>query len=353
LGHYVARLALVFGLTVPSIGWGQLPPVGVPGGTLRVDLDGSFNWFDRQFNAGKLESITQPNLSLTDAHADVGTAGFGAGLGLTNALTIFGRLPGIRTRVQTVSDPALAGPVISSRPVFFRGEGEIGLALTAIDRWDRGSKRGGLRAALAALVRFPTGGRARNDRLLDIGTGEGQTDVQLTLTADLGGGPLGARLTGSYNHQLPATMFVLLVPPGQPLIGPGSLARVRRDPGDVITLGVRPFYRLARTFALEAGLEHWNREADEVIYATAADSVPGVDPATLGPDTKFHNTVLSLGVTYSNPGGLRRGGKGLPVDASWSYERILWEGGGRTPDSHILRASLRVYFDLWYKPASR
>jgi hypothetical protein len=350
LGHYVQRLVVVIGLIVPSISWAQLPPVGVPGGVVRVELDGSFNWFDQQFEDGTLSNLGGPT---TDAHADVGTASFGLGLGLTNAITVFGRIPVVRTRVQSVDTSSLSGTGVSDRPRIFRGEGEFGAAVTLLDGWDRGTKRGGFRTAVSGLVRFPTGASAGNDRLLDIGTGEGQSDVQLNVTADLGAGSLGARLTGSYNHQLPATIVMFVIPPDQPLIGPGSFTEVRRDPGDVITLGVQPFYRLARTFAFQAGLEHWSRSADQVSYATPADSVPGVDPGVLGLDSKVNATTLSLGITYSNPGGLRRGGKGLPVDATWSYERILWEGGGRTPDSHLVRASLQLYFGLWYKPSPR
>jgi hypothetical protein len=54
-----------------------------------------------------------------------------------------------------------------------------------------------------------------------------------------------------------------------------------------------------------------------------------------------------VGITYANPGKLRRGGTGWPVDASWSYERVLRAGGERVPDSHAVRGQLRVYFGLW------
>ena len=58
-------------------------------------------------------------------------------------------------------------------------------------------------------------------------------------------------------------------------------------------------------------------------------------------------TLLSAGITYSNPGRLRAGGRGLPVDASWSYERVLRSTKGRVPDTHRVRAQLRMYFGLW------
>jgi hypothetical protein len=508
LGHYLGRLAIVFCLIPPGLAWGQLAPVGVPGGVVRVDLDGSLESFDQQFDNGHLESyaadLTSPALGSdrmpllanadasigriignsgyrlnlgalsADAQASVGTGFFGLSLGLTNGITIFGRMPLVRTKVQSVTtldptaadaglnpgesvqlpfftefdaalttlsaklaagdydgnpaqkalaqttltdattlrsdlfgllaDPTTASPALpntasaagaaltgrvtnlqstlagslnvtgfteapalpqtvftseelaqvingrlalrtSQAPVSFRGDAEVGAAITLVDGWDRGAKRGGFRAAVSGLVRLPTGVRDRSDRLLDIGTGDEQTDVQIDVVTDIGGGPIGARLTGSYVRQLPSTISARVTSPGQPYVGPERLALVRRDPGDIVALGVQPFYRLARTLALKAGVQHWARGGDQVSYAAGA--LPGVDAGLLAAESKVNATLLSIGITYSNPGALRPGGKGLPVDASWSYERVLRSGGGRTPDTHALRGSLRLYFGLW------
>jgi hypothetical protein len=197
------------------------------------------------------------------------------------------------------------------------------------------------------LVRLPTGRREQSNRPLDIGTGEGQTDVQVDLVTDLGAGPLGARLTGSYVRQFPSTILTRVASPSEPFAGPSRLATVRRNPGDILALGVHPFYRLARTFAFTAGLDHWTRGTDQVSYADPATAVPGVDANVLAEGSKANATLLSVGITYSNPGGLRPGGTGLPVDATWSYERVLRSGGGRVPDSHAIRGRFRVYFGVW------
>jgi hypothetical protein len=490
--------------------WAQLAPVGVPGGALRLELDGSLETFDRRFRAGHLESygadlssgalgsdriprltdadvrigraIGNPGYQInlgaltTDAHADVGTGFLGLSIGITNSITIFGRIPLVRARVQPrvlldpasadaginpgqfeqlpffdqldaalanlggklaagdydadpaqralaeatladatalradlfalLADPDTASPFlptstsaagsaldgrvatlqstlettlgvpgftalpalpdealdqadfqqflaaslalrIDDRTETFRGDAEAGAALTLIDRWDRGTHRGGLRTAISGLIRFPTGRRDRTDHPLDLGTGEGQTDIQVDLVTDLGAGVWGARLTGTYLRQLPSDIPVRVTTPSQPLVGPERLAFVRRDPGDVLAVGVRPFYRLARTLALQAGLEHWSRKTDEVSYTSPSGAIPGVDASVLAQESSANATVLSVGITYANPGGLRPGGTGLPVDAGWTYERVLRAGGGRVPDSHAVRGRFRVYFGLW------
>jgi hypothetical protein len=487
----------------------QLAPVGIPAGTVRVELDGSLETFDRRFRNGLRESfaadfsspalgsaqipllvdadqrvariIGNPGYRLnlgaltTEAMADVGTGSLGLGLGLTNGITIFGRIPLVRTRVQnsmrlnstdadagfnpgvagqvpffqnfdaaiaTLSgklaagdynaDPAtralaeatlteattlradlfglLGDPVIASAivpttssaaggavlarvtslqttmasnlqvpgftlapglaeaplgddqlrqiltaglglrideaRVTFRGDAEVGAAITLIDSWDRGTRRGGFRAAISGLVRLPTGLLERSDRPLDIGTGEGQTDIQVDLTTDVGAGAFGARLAGSYVRQLSADFQTRVAPPGL-IVGPDRLSFVRRDPGDIIAINVQPFFRLARTFALQAGVQHWSRKVDQVSYRSPADALPGVDPGVLATETAANATVFSAGFTYSNPGRLRAGGTGLPVDASWMYERVIRSGSGIVPNAHRVRARFRMYFGLW------
>jgi hypothetical protein len=506
----VRRLGVIACLVLPSRVWAQLAPVGVPGGVVRLELDGSLESFDRRFREGTRESyaadLASPALgsdripglvdtearigriigntgyrinlgALTaDAHADVGTGFLGLSLGLTNQITIFGRIPLVRTRVQprlrlnsasadaginpgeaqqlpffaefdaaltqlsaklaagdydanptqralavaTLADAGLlrsdlfglladpttasafvptaasaAGTALDARivalqgtlatalnvpgftatptlpdavltqpdftqflsnglalrvgesKITFRGDAEAGAAITLVDRWDRGRQRGGFRLALSGLARFPTGRRDRSDDPLDIGTGDGHTDLQADLVADVGAGALGARFNATYLRQLPSDILVRVTRPSQPYVGPDRLALVRRDPGDVVSIGVRPFYRLARTFALQAGLEHWTRKTDQVSYASPGGALAGVDASLLAEESSANATVLSVGVTYSNPGRFRPGGTGMPVDASWSYERVLQAGGGRVVDSHAMRGKFRVYFGIW------
>jgi len=497
-------------LVIPSRVWAQLSPVGVPSGTVRVELDGSLETFDRRLRDGTREGygadLSSPALGsdripiLTDADtrigriigntgyhlnlgeltndalADVGKGVFGLGLGLTNRITIFGRIPLVRTRVQPrllldptgsdaglnpgdasqlpffqgfdaalttlssklaagdyngdpaqralaeatlaeatalrsdlfglLADPATASPVVPTATsgtgaavltrieglqntlassldvpgfalvpalpadplgedglrqlltgplalrvgesrVTFRGDAEAGASFTLVDGWDRGVRRGGVRAAVSGLVRFPTGVRDLTDRPLDLGTGDGQTDVQLDLVTDIGSGAFGARLVGTYVRQFATDVVARVGSPSQPFVGPDRLARVRRDPGDMVAIEVRPFFRLARTLALQAGVQHWTRKADQVSYSSPADALPGVDAAVLAEETAANATMFSAGITYSNPGRLRPGGRGLPVDASWTYERVLRSSKGRVPDTHRVQGKLRMYFGLW------
>ncbi|HEU5040116.1 MAG TPA: hypothetical protein VFT84_04805 [Gemmatimonadales bacterium] len=506
------RLGATLILLAPTPAVAQLPPVGVPAGVFRFEADGFIETWDERYNDGDKEplgsSLTTSGLGAAlfptladaetrirtlsgipgfrldlgglsaDAHADRGFANFGGSLGLTRAITIFGRMPLVRSRIQyqldldgtnanaganpgasaqdaffqefqgaltTLSDriaagtydgdPALraaadaalaegttlrddlfllladaeqaaafvptassdAGTAINSRiatlqttlagplgvagftaapdlpaaateddlesfigdpsgPVglragqsliSFRGDAEAGVAVTLADGWDREGRRGGLRAAVEGLVRFPTGNRARTDRLLALGTGDGQTDVEVRATVDVGAGNLGVRLEGGYNRQLSGDIVARVAPPSQPFPGQDLLADLTLDPGDVTTLAARPFFRLARTIAIIGTLEHQTRGADEVAYRDEAGAIPGVDAAVLAEGTDVSATVAGIGITYSNPGARRPGGRGLPVDAGWSYERVVRASGGFVANTHRLRARFRVYVGVF------
>jgi len=72
-----------------------------------------------------------------------------------------------------------------------------------------------------------------------------------------------------------------------------------------------------------------------------------VDAAVLAEDSKVTATTLGIGVTYSSVGRLKPGSRGLPIYASWSYERVVGSSGGIVPDRNAIRVSFRYYFRLF------
>jgi hypothetical protein len=513
VGLRVRGLAVALGLVSPVTAVAQLSPVGLPAGVLRFEADGAFESWDSRYFDGHKENwgadVASPALGAdlfpflagsettirqvtgltgfrinlgaltTDAMVDRGAGMFGLSLGITRAITIFGRMPLVYVRVQhsssmdpdganaganpgsteqqaffdqfdaaltglsariaagdyagdpaalalaqstlsgatelrddlfgLLSDPETASPFVplatsgagvaieerigalqstlatqlgvagfteapalptaaltaaeiegvisdptgpiamltDESKVTFRGDAEAGVALTLVDKWDRGRHQGGVRAAIEGLMRFPTGALARTSRLLALGTGDGQTDIQARGTLDLGGGRWGVRLEGGYNRQLAADLVKRVAPPSQPYPSVDLLALVRADPGDETTLAIRPFFRLARSLAIIASAERWHHGPDDYTYAEGADAVPGVDAAVLGQESDATATLLSIGLTYSSFGKPRPGSRGLPVDAGWTYERVVGSSGGRVPDVHRIRTRLRLYFGLW------
>ena len=148
------------------------------------------------------------------------------------------------------------------------GDFEVGAVYTLID-----APR--FRLAATGIVRFPTGLADRPDDFFDVGTGQGQTDIEGRLTADFVRGPLGARLSAGYNRQLAGTLERRIS--AAPLAYAATLAEVSRDPGDEMTLGFEPFLRLAPGFALTLGVHRWSRGAEEFTLG-GGGSAPGAAP---------------------------------------------------------------------------
>jgi len=147
----------------------QLAPVGVPAGVVRVELDGRMDIWDSQYLDGAkvplgvdlispaLGSAQLPFLTVADAqieritgiggyHLDLGgivtdaqrdesRGSFGLSLGLTRAVTVFGRIPLVRSRAESRIDLDPTGadaglnPGGASQDEFFN---EIDAALTTL-----------------------------------------------------------------------------------------------------------------------------------------------------------------------------------------------------------------------------
>jgi hypothetical protein len=76
--------------------------------------------------------------------------------------------------------------------------------------------------------------------LFHCATGHDANLAQFDGVVDIGGGPLGARLSGTYVRQLPANILARVTRPSQPFVGPDRLTLVRWDPGDIVSIGIRP-----------------------------------------------------------------------------------------------------------------
>ncbi|MGH7630004.1 MAG: hypothetical protein ACREOF_11620, partial [Gemmatimonadales bacterium] len=228
-----------------------------------------------------------------------------------------------------------------------RGDAEAGLAFTPIDRWRYDARGAGVRVAITATGRLPTGFRERPIRFLDLGTGTGHAAAEVTLTTDVGVGRFGARLIGSYQRSLAADYVARVTAAEQPFAPSSALRTVRAEPGDAVFLSAQPFFRVAPPIAVTAGLSYWRRAEGTVAYATVADSIPGIPASILARDSRVRVTVFRAGVTYAAAGAQAPGGRGLPLEASWTYERVVRASGGRVPKLSRLRADLRLYVRLW------
>ncbi|MHB1329787.1 MAG: hypothetical protein ACYC2K_16435, partial [Gemmatimonadales bacterium] len=239
------------------------------------------------------------------------------------------------------------GSVRASRldtPVYsYLGDIEVGASIGLIDRYPASTLGSGIRTVIDGTVRLRTAQLDRPENLLDVGTGDRQPDLEVSLVTDLALGRLGARLTGGYNLQLPGNQNRRVTPRDQPVAPATSLAGVRRDPGDVLRLSAQPFFRLAPYLMLYGGVDYWSRGVDQYNYVAGQPEIEGVDLAVLADGSKSTFVTVNAGLTYSHSGIDKLGRRKLPMDASFRYQRIVQSQTGILPDAHLVRIDLRFY----------
>jgi hypothetical protein len=242
------------------------------------------------------------------------------------------------------------GPVagsMSTPTINAMGDVEVGAAYLILDGLADPMKRSGVRVAVQGLARLRTSQLDDPNLFMDVGTGERQPDAQASVVTDLLTGRFGGRLTAGYNLQLAGDALKRISLPSQPIAYASTLAAVTRDPGDEISLGATPFYRLSRTFALVAGAMWTQRGSDKVELFPGQDSIPGAPPALLAADSKRSWTTLTAGVSYSAPLETREGKTHRPLDAGISWHGVVAASGGRVPRSSDFRLWLRMYGRIW------
>jgi len=241
----------------------------------------------------------------------------------------------------------VARPLKEAPETIYIGDVELGAAVALIDRFPSGRYGRGLRTVLATTVRLRTARLPRPNQFFDVGTGDRQPDVETSLTTDVAAGRMGARFQGSFNLQLPGNQNRRVAPPSMPLAPAGTLAGVRRDPGDVLRLSAQPFIRLAPLLSLFGSIDYWRHGEDQYNYVTGQPPIPGVDVQALATGSRSDALLVAGGISFSHTGIDKRGRVRTPLDASIRYQRIIRSQNGIVPDANTVRIDLRLYAGLW------
>ena len=230
------------------------------------------------------------------------------------------------------------------------GDMDVGAIYTIIDRFDRPGTTGGLRFAIEGLMRLPTGQLPNPNNLLDLGTGNGRYEAGGSGTLDLGAGRWGSRFTGGYLMRFASNRVLRVAPPTAGYGAFGTLTNIRLDAGDVLSLGARPFYRLARNLAIHGIAEYWRESEASARYPRAIDSIPGLPASLITDGTARSAITVGGGITYVGRAAreCEEGRKcGFPIDASWSFGTVVAGTGGIVPKMRVTQVMIRWYQRIW------
>lgn len=251
-------------------------------------------------------------------------------------------------------DGSVAGaPLATTDGIWTLGDVEVSAALRLLDGEVRDS--GAVSPRLAwylaggALVRLGTGTPDDPSNPFDIGSGDGQMDIEGRVEAALRvGAHLALHAAGRYGVQQEGTLTRRVAPHEQVYPPLSTLRTVRWTPGDYFFVELSPRFHLGEALALSVDLRHYHKAADSyVVVPEAADATDPVDAADLDRETEVTLQEIAFGVRYSTLATWRRGQTGTPVEVGARLVRALDGLGGQTPRDTRVEFTVSLFKRLW------
>ncbi len=222
-------------------------------------------------------------------------------------------------------------PAYTKRPHL--GDIEVGTRLGLVQRPK-------VRIALSGTARLPTGTLDSPDNLVDIGTGDRQTDFVGGFEAATEAGAVSLAAGGSYTLQLPGNLVRRVTTPDHPIVPASTSALVRRDLGDILSVSAYPALQLTSGFRVYGSVDYYRKGVDR-FQATSGTITPS--PTLLEQQTAMRALSVGGGIAYR---GLARTA-GFPAEAGLSFQRAVSGSGGFAPKATVITMYLKGFCRLW------
>ncbi len=215
---------------------------------------------------------------------------------------------------------------------------------------ERPSSRPAYLLGAGALLRLGTGTPDTPDNLVDLGTGDGQTDVELRLFGDVTlGRRFGIWTDARYGLQMEGERTRRIAAPEAVLAPASSRVPVTWTPGDYLHLEAAPRVHLTPELAVAGRYRYYHEGEDG--YAFANPTVPELtallDPGLLERETEVTLHQVGVSLVYSTLLTSARGRTGIPFEVHVQYRAALSGSGGQAPKAGILRVGTRLFWRIW------
>jgi hypothetical protein len=200
-------------------------------------------------------------------------------------------------------------------------------------------------AAIAGLVRLPTGARDSTLEVLDIPIADHQPAFELTVTQEVTvARRLWLNLAVRAGTATGSTRARRVAPPDAFLVPFQATTVVLWDVGDYLAIDFAPLYRFTSNFAAGLTAGYRTRRADHYAYESAQDSLELADrlgapiPASvLDQGTAQHSLRVGVAVTYAGP----------KMEGGFTVEQTVSGAGGPVPATTVFRLVVRVDWPLF------
>ena len=210
------------------------------------------------------------------------------------------------------------------------------------------------RASIGGVVRLPTGQAESPNNFVDIGAGQGQTDLEGRLFADL---LLGSRFWQSfvfrYNNQLSDDQYMRITDlPNRNLAPLYRRQRVKRDLGNIFEFETSPRVVVNDFFAVSGHYVYRSKSRDNYTGTFAIPAaVTGfgditLDASTLNLETEQKEHRLGGGISFSNLFSFEQKKASIPFEVTYLHWQTV-KGSGNVPKAFTDQIQLRLYARLF------
>ncbi len=256
---------------------------------------------------------------------------------------------------QAFSDPrgGIAAAPPGNIPGLWRlGDVEVTAAVRLLDGQSADSAGAPPRArwqvGARALVRLGTGTPANPDVFFDLGSGDGQTDVEVGAFANVRVGHVGVWADARYGVQRPVVVERRVAPPDVVFAPRATRLPVTWTPGNYVQLELSPRWHLTPEFALAGSWRYWHKGEDSyAIAGTVPADVMLPDPAVLSLETAQTLHEVGGGLVFSTLEAWREGRAPVPFEVRLGVSDAVAGSGGRTPRALRVQGGVRLYQRIW------
>jgi hypothetical protein len=348
----VLLLLLPSGLAAQAVERADVPRRG----QLRVTFDPTITVWERQFTPAGRVPIGAALPATVFAEVERRDTPLTFDLGLTDQISFRLTLPLVRTEVRArlpldaagvALDSILADTTYDLAPIgdtprllrFFAGDAEVATKI----RLTRAA--GAYAAAVAALVRLPTGHLDTPNDLLDVSSGDHQTDLEARLIQELTvAGHLWLNLSIRAAWQRPGVRMRRVGPSSVLLEPRAALATLNWDPGDYLAVDFAPLLRPNPHFAVGPTLGYFTKQRDRYSFRSPQDSIALAgrlgaprSAGILDAGTSERRVRLGWAMSYLGPG----------LEAGVTVEQTVSGAGGAVPATTVFRLLLRTWWKLF------